>query len=82
MAMTYARHHVRVNAICPGTLETPMTAELLQDQERRQRVIAQHPLGRLGTAEDIVNLAVYLAADESSWVTGAIFPVDGGRTAA
>jgi NAD(P)-dependent dehydrogenase (short-subunit alcohol dehydrogenase family) len=81
MAMTYARHNVRVNAICPGTLETPMTAELLQDQERRQRVIAQHPLGRLGTAEDIVHLAVYLAADESSWVTGTIFPVDGGRTA-
>jgi 2-keto-3-deoxy-L-fuconate dehydrogenase len=44
--------------------------------------MAQHPLGRLGTAEDIVHLAVYLASDESSWVTGAIFPVDGGRTAA
>jgi NAD(P)-dependent dehydrogenase (short-subunit alcohol dehydrogenase family) len=81
MAMTYARHKVRVNAICPGTLETPMTAELLRDTERRQQVLAQHPLGRLGTAEDIVNLAVYLASDESAWVTGAIFPIDGGRTA-
>ena len=81
-ALEFARYQVRVNAICPGTLETPMTAELLQDPERRQRVMAQHPLGRLGTAEDIVNLAVYLASDESSWVTGAIFPVDGGRTAA
>jgi NAD(P)-dependent dehydrogenase (short-subunit alcohol dehydrogenase family) len=82
MAVSYASHNVRVNAICPGTLETPMTVELLRDPSRRQQVMAQHPLGRLGTAEDVVNLAVYLAADESSWVTGSIFTVDGGRTAA
>jgi NAD(P)-dependent dehydrogenase (short-subunit alcohol dehydrogenase family) len=81
MAMSYAHHNVRVNAICPGTLETPMTAEFLQEPERRHQAIAQHPLGRLGTAEDIVDLAVYLASDESSWVTGSIFTVDGGRTA-
>jgi NAD(P)-dependent dehydrogenase (short-subunit alcohol dehydrogenase family) len=58
-----------------------MTADLLHTPERRQQVIAQYPLGRLGTAEDIVGLAVYLASDESSWVTGAMFTVDGGRTA-
>ncbi|GIX49759.1 MAG: short chain dehydrogenase [Candidatus Tectimicrobiota bacterium] len=81
MAATYARHNVRVNAICPSTLETPMTAALLQDPARYQQIVAQHPLGRLGTAQDVVGLAVYLASDESAWVTGAIFPVDGGRTA-
>ena len=81
MAASYARHQVRVNAICPGTLETPMTADLLQMSERHREVVAQHPLGRLGVAADIVHLAVYLAADESAWVTGGVFTVDGGRTA-
>jgi NAD(P)-dependent dehydrogenase (short-subunit alcohol dehydrogenase family) len=81
MAMAYARHNVRVNAICPSALETPMTAHFLQDPEYRQKVLAQHPLGRVGTAEDVVGLAIYLASDESSWVTGSIFTVDGGRTA-
>jgi NAD(P)-dependent dehydrogenase (short-subunit alcohol dehydrogenase family) len=47
----------------------------------RQLVEAQHPLGRLGQPEDIVNLAIYLASDESGWVTGGIFPIDGGHTA-
>jgi NAD(P)-dependent dehydrogenase (short-subunit alcohol dehydrogenase family) len=81
MAASYARHQVRVNAICPGTLETPMTANLLQMGDRHREIVAQHPLGRLGVASDIVHLAVYLAADESAWVTGGVFTVDGGRTA-
>ncbi len=81
MAASYARHQVRVNAICPGTLETPMTANLLQMSDRHREIVAQHPLGRLGVASDIVHLAVYLAADESAWVTGGVFAVDGGRTA-
>ena len=81
MASSYAKHQVRVNAICPGTLETPMTAELLQMDDRHREIVAQHPLGRLGVASDIVHLAVYLAADESAWVTGGVFTVDGGRTA-
>ncbi len=81
MAASYAKYQVRVNAICPGTLETPMTANLLQQSDRHREVVAQHPLGRLGVASDIVHLAVYLAADESAWVTGGVFTVDGGRTA-
>lgn len=81
MAASYAKYQVRVNAICPGTLETPMTANLLQMDDRHREIIAQHPLGRLGVASDIVHLAVYLAADESAWVTGGVFTVDGGRTA-
>lgn len=81
MASSYAKYQVRVNAICPGTLETPMTADLLQSGDRHREIVAQHPLGRLGVASDIVHLAVYLAADESAWVTGGVFTVDGGRTA-
>lgn len=81
MAVTYAPHRIRVNAICPGTIYTPMTDHLLSDPARRQVIEAQHPLGYLGKPEDIVYMAIYLASDESSWVTGGIFPVDGGRTA-
>ena len=81
MAMAYARHQVRVNAICPGGVETPMTARFRQDPAQWQQYIDSHPIGRVGTPEDIVNLAVYLASDESSWVTGSIFTIDGGRTA-
>ena len=82
MAASYAKYQVRVNAICPGTLETPMTADTcFRSSDRHREIVAQHPLGRLGVASDIVHLAVYLAADESAWVTGGVFTVDGGRTA-
>ncbi len=81
MAVKYAPNNIRVNAICPGTIYTPMTDHLLDDQASLQVIEAQHPLGYLGKAEDIVYMALYLASDESSWVTGGVFPVDGGRTA-
>ena len=70
--------------ICPGLLggvETPMTAHFKVDASQWQQYIDSHPIGRVGTPEDIVHLAVYLASDESSWVTGSIFTIDGGRTA-
>ncbi len=81
MAMAYAPQHVRVNAICPGGVETPMTAHFKAEDAQWQHYIDSHPLGRVGTPEDIVHLAVYLASEESSWVTGSIFTIDGGRTA-
>src|SRR5438309_189687 len=81
MAMAYARHQVRVNALCPGGVETPMTAHFKAEASQWQHYIDSHPIGRVGTPEDIVHLAVYLASDESSWVTGSIFTIDGGRTA-
>jgi NAD(P)-dependent dehydrogenase (short-subunit alcohol dehydrogenase family) len=81
MAVAYARRDVRVNAICPGGVDTPMIAGLIDTEERQRRFAQAHPLGRLGTPEDIAYCALYQASDESSWVTGAIFPVDGEFTA-
>ena len=85
MAIDHGHEHIRVNAICPSFVETNLTAAVMStapDPEavRRERTLA-HPLGRLGQPLDIAGLAVYLASDESSWVTGATFPVDGGYLA-
>ncbi len=81
MAMAYAGQGVRVNAICPGGVDTPMVASLQERQGMQEQFAAAHPIGRLGTADDIASMAIYLASDESSWVTGSIFTIDGGRTA-
>ena len=81
MAVAYARDQVRVNAICPGGVDTPMIAPMLNTEDRRQRSAAAHPIGRMGTPEDIAYFALYLASDESKWVTGGVFPIDGGFTA-
>jgi NAD(P)-dependent dehydrogenase (short-subunit alcohol dehydrogenase family) len=85
MAVDHGHENIRVNAICPSFVETDLTAAVLskaQDPEavRRER-IEVHPIGRLGQPEDLAGLAVYLASDESSWATGAAFPVDGGYLA-
>jgi NAD(P)-dependent dehydrogenase (short-subunit alcohol dehydrogenase family) len=85
MAIDHGRENIRVNAICPSFVETELTAAVISnapdpDALRRER-IGVHPIGRLGRPEDIGGLAVYLASDESSWVTGATFPVDGGYLA-
>ncbi|HEX2172354.1 MAG TPA: SDR family NAD(P)-dependent oxidoreductase [Dehalococcoidia bacterium] len=79
-ATTYGRHNIRCNAICPGAVETPMTAHLLEQERIRQAQVRLHAIRRLGTPEDIANLALYLAGDESSWMTGAVIPIDGGWT--
>jgi len=85
MAIDYGQEQIRVNAICPSFVETDLTAAVISkapdpNSVRAER-LAVHPLGRLGQPEDIAGLAVYLASDESSWVTGSIFPVDGGYLA-
>lgn len=85
MAVDHGCENIRVNAICPSFVETDLTAAVLSKAAdpaavRRER-IGVHPLGRLGQPEDLAGLAVYLASDESSWVTGATFPVDGGYLA-
>jgi NAD(P)-dependent dehydrogenase (short-subunit alcohol dehydrogenase family) len=83
LAIELAADGVRVNAVCPGTLTTPMTEEHLSDVADRDAglagLIAKHPLGRLGTAEEVARVAVFLGSDEASFVTGVAVPVDGGR---
>jgi len=85
MAIDHGHEHIRVNAICPSFVETDLTAAVVSQapdpKALRLERIAVHPIGRLGQPEDIAGLAVYLASDESSWVTGSIFPVDGGYLA-
>jgi len=85
MAIDYGHENIRVNAICPSFVETELTAMVMSqaadpDAVRSER-IGVHPIGRLGQPEDMAGLAVYLASDESSWVTGAALPVDGGYLA-
>ena len=83
LAVQFARQHVRVNALCPGPVETPLLLRIFGDDpaalERRRN---HWPTGRLAKAREIVNGALFLASDESSYVTGATFLVDGGLTAA
>jgi len=85
MAVDHGHEHIRVNAICPSFVDTELTGRVLAQVSdvgavRKERTAA-HPIGRLGRPEDIAGMAVYLASDESSWVTGAILPVDGGYLA-
>jgi NAD(P)-dependent dehydrogenase (short-subunit alcohol dehydrogenase family) len=83
LAVEFARRGVRVNALCPGPVETPLLLAIYGDDPAaldRRRV--HWPTGRLGKPREIVNAALFLASDESSFVTGATFVVDGGLTAA
>jgi NAD(P)-dependent dehydrogenase (short-subunit alcohol dehydrogenase family) len=82
IAVEYARKGVRCNALCPGPIDTPLLAELLSDPGRRQRRFVHIPMGRLGQAEELAKAALFLASDDSSYMTGASLIVDGGITAA
>jgi meso-butanediol dehydrogenase / (S,S)-butanediol dehydrogenase / diacetyl reductase len=84
-AVDHGHENIRVNAICPAFVETDLTAEVMRKASdpaavRRER-ISVHPARRLGQPEDMAGMAVYLASDESAWVTGAALPVDGGYLA-
>jgi NAD(P)-dependent dehydrogenase (short-subunit alcohol dehydrogenase family) len=82
IAVEFARRGIRANALCPGPIETPLLADLLADPARRERRLVHIPLGRFGRADEIARAALFLASDESSFVTGSTFVVDGGITAA
>ncbi len=81
MAADYASDNIRVNAIVPGTMDTPMNGEYLSDSQVRASLIAKAPLRRLGVSDDVSGLAVFLASDESAFCTGGVYMVDGGLTA-
>jgi NAD(P)-dependent dehydrogenase (short-subunit alcohol dehydrogenase family) len=82
VAVEYARQGIRANALCPGPIETPLLQALLADPQRRARRMVHIPMGRLGRAEELAKAALFLASDDSSFMTGAALVVDGGITAA
>jgi NAD(P)-dependent dehydrogenase (short-subunit alcohol dehydrogenase family) len=81
LATIHAREGIRVNALCPGPLKTELLMKFLNTEEKRQRRLVHIPMGRFGEAREIANAALFLASEESSFVTGATFLVDGGITA-
>jgi NAD(P)-dependent dehydrogenase (short-subunit alcohol dehydrogenase family) len=82
LAVIHARENIRINALCPGPLNTELLMKYLNTPEKKQRRLVHIPMGRFGEAKEIAYAALYLASDESSFVTGTEFMVDGGITAA
>jgi NAD(P)-dependent dehydrogenase (short-subunit alcohol dehydrogenase family) len=82
IAVEYARKKIRCNALCPGPIETPLLMQLLSDDAKRQRRFVHIPMGRLGQAEELAKAALFLASEDSSYMTGSSLIVDGGITAA
>lgn len=84
MAIAYAKYNIRANCICPGPINTPMMDQwgsLDEKEDAKQKITASIPMGRLGNAEEVAFAALFLASDESSFITGAVLPVDGGELA-
>ena len=82
IAVVYARQGIRANALCPGPVLTPLLSKFLSDDAKRRRRLVHVPMGRFGHASEMANAALFLASDESSYMTGANLLVDGGLTAA
>jgi len=82
LAVVHARENIRVNALCPGPLRTELLMKVLDTDEKRQRRLVHIPMGRFGEASEMAAAALFLASDESSFLTGSEFTVDGGITAA
>jgi NAD(P)-dependent dehydrogenase (short-subunit alcohol dehydrogenase family) len=80
-ALEYAQHGIRVNCVCPGYIETPMTAPGRQDPDRRARMLASEPVGRMGHPEEVAEAVVWICSDAASFVTGHTMAVDGGYVA-
>ena len=81
MAMDYGRMGIRVNCLCPGFIDTPMTAGIRASEELSDRIADAHALGRFGTADEVAACAAFLASDDAAFVTGHALLVDGGFTA-
>jgi NAD(P)-dependent dehydrogenase (short-subunit alcohol dehydrogenase family) len=82
IAVEFARSGIRVNAICPGPVDTPLLQELFSDPARKARRLVHIPMGRLAQAKEVAQAALFLASDDSSYVNGTAFTVDGAITAA
>ena len=82
IAVEYGRQNIRANSLCPGPVSTPMLEELMSDPVRKARRLVHIPMGRLGQADELAKAALFLASDDSSFMTGAQLVVDGGITAA
>lgn len=82
LAIIHARENIRVNALCPGPLRTELLMSFLDTDEKKQRRLVHIPMGRFGLASEMAQAALFLASDESSYVTGTDFTVDGGITSA
>ncbi|PIL36854.1 hypothetical protein GSI_00544 [Ganoderma sinense ZZ0214-1] len=80
LAMVHAREGIRINSICPGPLKTPLLMEFLNTQEKKDRRLVHLPMGRFGEAIEVAKGALFLASDDSSYMTGTDFKVDGGLT--
>jgi len=80
-AMEYARNNIRVNAVCPGVIRTEMTERaFFHDAELSAAMTARHPMGRLGTVDEVAEAVLWLCSDQSSFTTGHALPIDGGLT--
>ncbi len=79
-ALEYAKNKIRVNCVCPGTVETDMIQSLCKTEEQRQALNTDHPLGRIGQPEEIAKAILYFASGDSEWVTGSVFAIDGGES--
>jgi NAD(P)-dependent dehydrogenase (short-subunit alcohol dehydrogenase family) len=82
LAIIHARENIRVNALCPGPLQTEMLMSFLDTEDKKQRRLVHIPAGRFGQASEMAKAALFLASDDSSYMTGSEFVVDGGITAA
>jgi NAD(P)-dependent dehydrogenase (short-subunit alcohol dehydrogenase family) len=80
-AVEYASQHIRVNAVGPGFIKTPMVNPMIQDKAVNDALVALHPMGRLGDATEVAELVLWLSSPQASFVTGAYYPVDGGYLA-
>jgi NAD(P)-dependent dehydrogenase (short-subunit alcohol dehydrogenase family) len=79
LGIEYGAKGIRVNAVCPGYIDTPLLSHIPDDA--KEKLVALHPMGRLGRAEEVANAVLFLACDEASFVTGSSLMVDGGYTA-
>lgn len=78
LAATWGPAGIRVNAVSPWYVRTPLAMQVLSDPQKRERLLARTPIGRLGEPEDVAHAVLFLLSDKASWITGANLPVDGG----